>query len=822
MNQLPASFEVTLRFLSDWHIGTGQGRLGSVDAEVRRDGDDLPFVPAKTLVGVWRDACESVADVLDRAAPEHSRAPDAWQQWVTWLFGSQPARPGDPTAAENGLPVPAALGVTPARAPEPLRAAVRGRPALAQAAVVLRPGVTICDETGTAADGLLRLEERAIRGSKLVAEVSMAPGGSSSTDAMPVPAEILLRAGARLVESMGGKRSRGSGRVAVLLPGVTLDPADPADPSAHPGADPVDSRLAALLDDGARLDDPGPPPAEAVAEPAHSAARLSGDGWRTWRITLEVITPVVAADGVRGNVIGSRDAIPGTALLGPLLRRVERPGGIGLGDIRVSDAVPAATVGAGSDTRVAPAWPAPLVWYRGDKGTGKEVFNYAEAPAPPEDRAKPMSGRVAPHSEGTWAVVTTGYTVSTHAVIDDQARRPTTSGGGVFTYLGIAPGTRLITDVVLPADATPGLHGGDLLRFGRSRKDDFGMVKVCEVAQMPDAASRPEPTAVLRVWCVCDVLLRDGRLAPDPSPTALAAALTAALRPTAGDGLTLEVVAAGDDRPPGDDRMPADTQPTVVRADRREGFGVAWGRPRGSQVGLKGGSVVTLRVTGGRLDPAALAELELLGVGERTAEGFGRVRFDPPELTEARPKLAEPEGSDRAASDPSNAPDTRDAGWLTNEPHPFEVNAWRRAIREAAAIQALEPAEVIPGLGPKKPRKAQLGALRAQLERLALPSGEALVKHWLASTCAVERRQKKWGGPALEQLEKLLTCDGAVWAQLKLAGDQSDLVLAPGRESTLRKLLRVEAVTVLLTEVLRQVTHDAESTTEPTNAQDVT
>jgi CRISPR-associated protein Csx10 len=317
---------------------------------------------------------------------------------------------------------------------------------------------------------------------------------------------------------------------------------------------------------------------------------------------------------------------------------------------------------------------------------------------------------------------------------------------------------------------------------------------------------------VLRVWCVCDVLLRDGRLAPDPSPGALAAALTAALRPTAGDGLTLEVVAAGDDRPPGD------TQPTVVRADRREGFGVAWGRPRGSLVGLKGGSVVTLRVTGGRLDPAALAELELLGVGERTAEGFGRVRFDPPELTKTRPKLAEPRGNDRT-SNPPDAPDTRDA-WPSEEPHPFEVTAWRRAIRAAAALS--EPTAVIPGLGPKKPGKAQLGALRAQLERLALPGGEALVKNWLASTRAVERRQKEWGDPALEQLEKLLTGDGAVWAQLKLAGDQSELVLAPGRESTLRKLLRVEAVTVLLTEVLRQLTHGAESTTEPTNAQDVT
>ena len=51
-----------LTFESDWHIGTGAGIPGSVDRQVLRDGDGLPYVPGKTLTGILRDAAEWVAD----------------------------------------------------------------------------------------------------------------------------------------------------------------------------------------------------------------------------------------------------------------------------------------------------------------------------------------------------------------------------------------------------------------------------------------------------------------------------------------------------------------------------------------------------------------------------------------------------------------------------------------------------------------------------------------------------------------------------------------------------------------------------------------
>ena len=85
-NYLSEKFSVTLRMQSDWHVGSGTGRPGDIDALVRRDKNDLPYVPAKTLTGIWRDACETVARGLD-----NGEGNGVWQQWVTYLFGDQPA-----------------------------------------------------------------------------------------------------------------------------------------------------------------------------------------------------------------------------------------------------------------------------------------------------------------------------------------------------------------------------------------------------------------------------------------------------------------------------------------------------------------------------------------------------------------------------------------------------------------------------------------------------------------------------------------------------------------------------------------------------------
>ena len=220
---MPRAFAVHVQMLSDWIVGTGEGRVGDVDATVRRDGDGLPFVPAKTLTGIWRDACEQVAVWLGGGRGEDN----PWQPWVDWVFGSQPDLSGDRTARAHRAPQPAALALSPARLPGPVRAACRSRPALQAAAVLVRPGVALDNQTGTARDDMLRLEERA-RPGMLEASAEFALPGDVD---LPRSAELLLRAGAAAVDGLGGKRNRGSGRCWILLPGMPSQPA----PAVPPG-----------------------------------------------------------------------------------------------------------------------------------------------------------------------------------------------------------------------------------------------------------------------------------------------------------------------------------------------------------------------------------------------------------------------------------------------------------------------------------------------------------------------------------------------------------------------------------------------------------
>lgn len=819
MTALGSTFAVSVRFLSDWHVGTGEGRVGVVDALVRRDRDGLPFVPAKTLLGVWRDACETVATTLDDGPGDDSArdgvAPGRWSAWVDWLFGSQRGERWDATPAGEKAPTRAVMTLTPARMPEGLRAAMRGKPALVEATVLLRPGVALSHHTGTAAEDMLRLEERALRGTLLLATATV----DGVDGELPAAAELLLRAGARFVEALGGKRNRGSGRVMLHLGGPVEDAvvagaaatAVVEDPRLEP---PPDERLAALLDDDALLTDPGTPPAVPDPFAPVLAEGRRGRGHRRWRLELEALTPVVIVDRVVGNNIMTRREIPGTTLLPAVLSRLPDARAVGLDDLRVGDAVPAIVV----DGTACPGLPGPLTWERSDKGQGETVVNAALTRPDPKRRYKPArqpvaridSGPGATPCEGDdtggggdrWRVVAPGTAVSTHASVDDVHRRPTEdAGGGLFSYHGIEAGTVLVSDLVLPEGVEPALAAGEQLRVGRSRKDDFGRVAVRRFAPLPDAPPRRVGAeGTLRVWLTSDVLLRDERLAPDPSPGRLGRVLGRAL-----GGIELTVVPHDADDPT--------LRPTLTQTVRRDGFAPRWGRHRVTLVGLRAGSVVTFRLPDGAdVDPARVAEVERDGIGDRTVEGFGRVLLDPPELLAAHPTVDRPSRNDRSAASlaaPEAAgPELDDVD--PGVPHPIELAAWRRKIRRRVAEIAVDPEQGadIPDLAGAG--RAQRGVLRAQVDRLALPGGHDLVAEWLASLRRSVTRRESWDDVTLDRLEKLLV-QGRVWAALRLQEEvQAELVLASGRESLLRDALAVEAVAVLIDELARQAQSDEE------------
>src|SRR5690606_9013632 len=83
--RLMTTATVVVSMRSDWIVGSGRGRAGGIDATVQRDADGLPYIPAKTLTGVLRDAAERVVAIVEPGAD------GPWHEWLVWTFGAQPA-----------------------------------------------------------------------------------------------------------------------------------------------------------------------------------------------------------------------------------------------------------------------------------------------------------------------------------------------------------------------------------------------------------------------------------------------------------------------------------------------------------------------------------------------------------------------------------------------------------------------------------------------------------------------------------------------------------------------------------------------------------
>ena len=322
---------------------------------------------------------------------------------------------------------------------------------------------------------------------------------------------------------------------------------------------------------------------------------------------------------------------------------------------------------------------------------------------------------------------------------------------------------------------------------------------VRSVTDLDPSADVPlSPDGLLRVWCLSQILIRDDQLTPDPTPEGLARLLSDRLG--AGDG-GLTVVRHGADG----------TAPTSVRVSRRESSQARWGRPRPSLVGLAAGSVVSLRVAGGmRLDQAMLADVERTGIGERTAEGFGAVRFNPPELTGPAPALDDSgEMTVAAASADDNLEVAVHDGGRSLAI--VEVAAWRAAIGRSVAVHAAHPDRILRNIS-KVTSRAQRAALLQQAERLGLADGRPMAEAWFTATRKVARRARAWHADqdatpsALDDAHTLLLGDpGRVWQVLSLDGPQPGLVTAAGREDVVRGELWQEAVTALISAVLRSV-----------------
>lgn len=212
--------------------------------------------------------------------------------------------------------------------------------------------------------------------------------------------------------------------------------------------------------------------------------------------------------------------------------------------------------------------------------------------------------------------------VNVHTMRDRVKGRATRDDGAVFQYDALEAGQTFSgwaladtkEDVTL---LTPLLHG--IQRFGGSSNSGYGRVSVevdvpIEIAQKPwreAPGSRDEicAEAVFIVTLLADTLIRDpetGHSTWDVRP-----ALQEAL------GAAIEHVQPSEE----------EERRGVWRLEELGGFNRTWGLPLPQMQAIAAGSVFVFRAKE-PISKQAIAAVEWQGIGERRAEGFGRLAFD--------------------------------------------------------------------------------------------------------------------------------------------------------------------------------------------------
>jgi len=802
-------FRLSLKMESDWHVGAGVGRPGDIDRLLRRDpSDELPYIPAKTLTGVWRDACERIAWGLD------NQAKGSWSKWVDYLFGEQPAlfdrarEDGDASdPADLEKPRRAMLTLRPAYLPDELRQLLPKKPAAREAIAFTKPGIAIHPRTGQARANFLRFEEMARLGALLTSEGEITFPPDITSEQCEVATALLL-AGAQGMERLGGKRRRGAGKCRCLVNEQEI--------KNHPH----------LL----RWFEQTPPPPPTAVEDNQSQniamptrQQPAPPEWVEVELTLEPEFPLIIPAHTVGNLIESQDYIPGFYLL-PIISRKLRAVGVDVHTALQHNAIVItnATMKINHD----PSRPVPLCIAQeknGGLGQGRVRNRFKEDKPPHEPIKSHKPGYVGAFDASSKNLPVYGkpdLRVETHNVVKDEVQRPNADVGGVYSYQAIAPlrevpetkeiePTAFQAMLRLRADFAPRsqtswaevLNGE--CRIGRSAKDDYGLIKITAHKRQP----KPVTTTIgndLTVWLLSDILLRDERLRLSASLEILGATLSREL------GLSLKPVKFS----PGGKHITA-----AAKQRRTDSWHTKWGLPRPTLAGLQAGSCVKFEIEEGAeaLLSEHLSRLEQTGIGERRAEGFGQISFNDPLVIE--PLHGLPPASKKA---------TNQFPTYLSLISPDGAYEYARLIERAAILTAVKRSVLgkaadaywrndALGISPKQPTMSQLGGFRAVVSSLKPNDAQTkqAVLDWLNRISESRNRIRAWPQEPVNRLRDLIQKEERVWELLAI--DFPSLMLTTSEQDVAKEATKerqqelwAEAVRTLVDACLRAHKRDLE------------
>ena len=627
-----ASGHVTIVFTSDWGVSTGVGQAGRTHSTIERCGDD-PVVRGTVITGVLREQAMLAARALD------GQKDGKWTSFALWLFGQ------DPDGKQGSTPHPRHVlfsDATPA----------------SQIDVHDTVSLSIDPTTGTARPQFLRFTERAAAGIltgtfTLIDEA----GAESSNPATIKAAHFLLGVAGLMVRGIGSGRSGGDGECTVLVSGDKVEARAGQSTSAFVAyASDQAKALRKTLKSLARSfteDDPAPHRGDTqhqVGTVDGSAAQHSDGHHLILDLTLN--SPIVSYEVPFSNEIRSLDFLRGTVLL-PWLHRLvssKKQKLVSLKKQEGSEAVITNAVTGGhllvSD--VLPVigdikgLPVPLT-LKTDKTSDSPITLYGDSP---ENKRKipirdgyvffdpkggdgkepgtktqgwygkpPLRGRqttainheTGAASKGQLVLVEAlpeGMRMRAHVWVSDELWEATSVSNLLDEPRVARLGSRKLTGTFGSATCTLREETATE-RESRSRFGNAGIAQPTGDASKSASGTTPGESApaspddqTVALWFTSDVIARSAGLGAGGTVDDL-------IRAFKRESITVEAVGT-----------------PSIRHRRVDSWSPADNGPRASRLAIQAGSVV--QVTVSDKVRAALVKLAPFGVGELTAQGYGR------------------------------------------------------------------------------------------------------------------------------------------------------------------------------------------------------
>ena len=634
-----ASGHVTIVFTSDWGVSTGVGHAGRTHSTIERCGDD-PVVRGTVITGVLREQAMLAANALDGSKE------GKWTNFALWLFGQ------DPDGRQGSTPHPRHVlfsDATPA-SPIPVHDTV---------------SLSIDPTTGTARPQFLRFTERAAAGILTGTFTLIDEAGAPLSDQTTIDAaHFLLGVAGLMVRGIGSGRSGGDGECTVLVTNHEVEARDGQSTSeivtfASSHAQTLRGTLKSLAqsfkeDDVNALPDPQQGDTQHQVGTIDGSAAQHGSGHHLI-LDLTLNSPIVSYEVPFSNEIRSLDFLRGTVLL-PWLHRLVSPkkqagneavitNAVTGGHLFVSDALPVIGDNEGL--------PVPLTLKTDKTPTSDSTISlYSDSTeetgkipvrggyvffAPKEGDSKepgtktqgwygkpPLRGRqttainheTGAASKGQLVLVEAlpeGMSMRAHVWVSDELWNAASVSNLLNEPRTARLGSRKLTGTFGSATCTLREETDDE-REARSRFGNAGSTQPVGTASTSasgtasgeSAPASPDKQTV-SLWFTSDVIARSAGLGAGGTADDL-------IRAFKREGIIVE----------------ADGTPSI-RHRRVDSWSPADNGPRASRLAVQAGSV--LQITVSNEVRTALVKLAPFGVGELTAQGYGRYVVDHPLLS---------------------------------------------------------------------------------------------------------------------------------------------------------------------------------------------